>query len=205
MSKNQLKIGWEVEVKNQIGKTLVRKRGTSKSLLKNFMLWLQQWFTMTTATGFASNWTASDTSNTSRTFPYASSQTQGSFGYFGAGANMLVIGLRVGSGTQAVSPNDYELQTLITHGTSSGQLIYNAQTVEAVTVVGQTASFRVTRTFTNNSGGSVTVREIGAAFDQRDTSGADRYICYLRDVLPAAVTVPDGSTFTLRYTFSVTA
>lgn len=205
MNKGNLKIKWNVEVKNKAGKTTFKKAGIAKSLLRNFMYWLHAWFTIAWGGTYATSWTAPDTGNISRTFPYASASAQCIFGFFDALANNSLSALRVGSGDTAVTPVDYELAALIAHGSTSGLLVYNTQTVEAVTVVGQNTSFRVSRSFTNNSGATITIKEIGAAEGQNDSAGVVRYLLYLRDVLPSSVPVPDGSTFTLRYTFTVTA
>lgn len=200
-----LNLKWNVEVRDKTGKVTFSKSGQSKSLLRNFIYWLQSKFTMTAYTGYANAWTAPDTGNTSRTFPFGSVVPEGEFGYFGALTAIEASGLRVGSLDTAVTPVDFEMAALIHHGTAAGNLSYGAHTVEAVTVVGQNSSFRVSRPFTNSTGNTVTVKEIGAAMGLNDTGNALRYLCYLRDVLPASVPVPDGSTFTLRYTFTVTA
>ena len=168
------------------------------------MYWLQSFFQIADAS-VAGTFTAPDTSNTSRTFAYASGAYQSSFGAFCAPVTISTYGLRVGADDTAVTAADFEMATLIPHGPVGIELSYGAQTFEAVTVVGTTISFRVTRPFTNNTGATVTIKEIGAALAIKDTGNASRYLCFLRDVLASAVPVPDGSTFTLRYTFSVTA
>jgi len=204
MSKSQLKLKWHIEVKDKNGKVTFRKSGISKSLLRNFMYWLQSKFQLTGGSGY-STWTASDTTNTARTFAPNITTNESRFGAFGGLITDSLTGLRVGKGNNAVNPTDFEMQTLIPHGVGADQMQYGGQTYEAVTVVGQNTTFRVTRAFTNSSGNTITIKEIGAAFMEYDTGTVARYLCYLRDVLPSPVAVPDGSTFTLRYTFSVTA
>lgn len=199
-----LHLKWSYEVTNKNGKVLCSKTGISKSLVRNFMFWLQQWFTILTNLTYATAWTTNDTSNIARTFPHLSNPPQGSYGFLGIGANSSAWGLRVGSAIGGPFPTDYEMNTLIPHGSVGTQLVYNSQTVEAVTVVGQNTTFRVSRSFSNNSGATITIKEIGAAGGFRDSAGVDRYLLYLHDVLPSSVPVPDGSTFTLRYTFTVT-
>ena len=168
------------------------------------MYWLQGFFQISAGNTY-SIWTAPDTSNTSRTFCTTGASYQAMFGAYLAPVNISTYGLRVGLGDTAVTALDYEMKTLIPHGTGTDELSYGAQTFEAVTVVGTTTSFRVTRPFTNNTGATVTIKEIGAAISLYDSAPVLRYLCFLRDVLASAVPVPDGSTFTLRYTFSVTA
>lgn len=204
MEKIGLQLKWELEVKDKNGKTLIRKTGISRSLLRNFMYWLQSKFQINIL-ATQSTWTAPDTTNTSRTFASGAGLVEGYFGYFGAASNLSTKGLRIGILNTAVNPTDFELASLINHGASAGQMVYGTQSYEAVTVVGQTTSFRISRPFTNNSGNTITIKEIGAVFGEGDTGSVERFLLYLRDVLPASVAVPDGSTFTLRYTFSVTA
>lgn len=199
-----LKLEWHIELRDKNGKLLYTKRGISKSLLRNFMYWLQSKFQMT-ASDSQSTWTAPDTGNIARSFVPADARKEGWFGWFGALITISLTGLRVGKGNNAVLPTDYELQTLIPHGVAQDQMQYGGQTYEVVTVVGQNTTFRITRAFTNSSGLTITIKEIGAVFAQNDNTAALRYLCYLRDVLPSPVAVPDGSTFTLRYTFSVTS
>lgn len=205
MSKFNLGLKWDIVVRNQKGKITYHKSGISKSLLRNFMYWLQSKFTITAITGYAASWTAPDTGNVARTFPRAVQLDEGIHGYFGALVNISACGLRVGRGAGAVLPTDYEMNNLISHGVGANQMTYGAQGYEAVTVVGQATSFRITRAFTNSSGVTITVTEIGAVLTQVDSANSTRYLCYLRDLLASGVPVPDGSTFTLRYTFSVTA
>jgi len=205
MRKGNLQIKWIAEVRDKNGKLTFKKTGKSKSLLRNFMYWLQGKFQIT-ARAMSSTWTAPDTTNTARNFAWnTSDQKEGAYGYFGGNSANSLFGLRVGELDTAVSPYDYELKALIPHGTGVNQMLYGAQTVEAVTVTGQNTTFRVSRPFTNSSGVTITVKEIGAVFVITDLSYIERNLCYLRDVLPSSVPVPDGSTFTLRYTFTVTA
>lgn len=202
----RLKVEYEVVVRDKNGKVLSRQKRVSKSLLRAFMYWLLSKFTMTAKEGFASAWSTIDTGNTSRTFPYTTAASgEGNYGYFGALVNIEATGLRVGTGTNAVTPTDYELQSKIAHGSGGGQMVYGAQTYEAVEVVGTTSRFRITRVFTNNSGASITVREIGGALGERDSGAIERFVLYIRDVLVSPSTVPDGASLTVRYRFSVTA
>lgn len=204
MGKFNLNLKWCVEVKDKSGKLLFKKSGLSKSLLRNFMYLLQGKFQLSAITD-TSSWTAPDTSNIARTMCYATASKEGTFGSFGGLVNNSLFGLRIGRGNEGVTALDYEMNILIPHGTAPNNMVYGSQSVEAVGVVGKVTSFRVTRPFTNNSGATITVKEIGSVLLILDTAPVVRYICYLRDVLPSSVAVPDGSTFTLRYTFSVTA
>jgi hypothetical protein len=206
MRKFNLGLKYSVEVKDKNGKTTFKKTGISKSLVRNFMFWLKSFFDITAQTGTGAYFTTADILDFARTLPYANTMyigVQGWFGVFGAPANTSSLGLRVGLNDTSVTPEDFEMGALIAHGTSSNEMVYGAQTVEAVTIVGSTISFRVSRPFTNNSGSIITVKEIGAALGMVDSGNTLRSLLYLHDILPAPVDVPDGSTFTLRYTFAV--
>ena len=203
--KAKFRIEYEVEVKNKKGEIIHKEKKECKSLLKNFMLWLHSKFTMDTDFEPADTWSALDITNTSRSFPYASGLEEEYFGAFGALAAAEDRGIRVGTSDTSVSPNDYELKNKIDHGTGSGQMLYGLQTFEAVEVVGDDSRFRITRTFTNNSGAIITVKEIGAAFSMGDTAQTRRHLLYLRDVLVSPSSVPDAATLTVRYRFIVTA
>ncbi len=72
------------------------------------------------------------------------------------------IGIVCGTGTDAVSINDYNLKKLIQPGTDTGQLQYSSVDFPNKYLVDTaTALTDIRRFFTNNSGGSVSVKEIG--------------------------------------------
>jgi hypothetical protein len=94
------------------------------------------------------------------------------------------------------------LGALIGHGTGSGQLSYGATVVESLTK-NSVWYFRIIRTFTNNSGATVTVREVGLYVRLGLATSPYYYSCMLaRDVPTPPITVPNGSTLTLRYIIS---
>ena len=204
--KVNLKIEYEVEVKDKKGKVIHKEKGLSKSLLKNFILWWHSKFTIDDIDiGGAAAWTAKNIQGVEKGFPESGTSEEGGWGTFGSKVTETNFGLRVGTGTTPVTPEDYELETIIAHGTGSGQMLYSAQTYEAVEVISNTSRFRITRVFTNNSGASISVKEIGAAMGLWDNTSAYGYLLYLRDVLASPSSVPDGASLTLRYRFSVEA
>jgi len=115
-----------------------------------------------------------------------------------AGTAVQTWGIQVGTGTAAESINDTALNTLIAHGTSVGQLQYGPVTFGAPSTTATTTTFRHTRVFTNGSGGTVTVQEIGL------TSGdATNNFLLVRD-LTGAVAVTNGQQLTVNYDFTTT-
>jgi len=107
-------------------------------------------------------------------------------------------GILFGSGTTSPSINDYELESLISHGTGSGQLYYNASDI-AYEIESDRGRFIAYRTATNKSGGDVTVSEIGLAFIYRNSSGNWYKVLVLRDVLDTAVVVAPTQSIEGRY------
>jgi hypothetical protein len=206
MSKRNLglpKAYWEIEVRDKNGKLLEHKRIKSHSWLRAFIGWLKMCATVGGATFGA---TITDITGTARTVPYSGTAYVSAFamGYNG-GAGVETIGILVGSGDTPNSINTYALASKIAHGTGSGQLVHGATTVEDVTnPSGNDLQFRVTRTFTNNSGASVTTKEIGIYGAVADSGNTTRYFCIVRDVLPSPSSIPDGATMTVRYIIKIT-
>jgi len=106
-------------------------------------------------------------------------------------------GIIVGSSNAAESINDYNLGTQIAHGAGAGQIQYGANTTGSPTATSTTASFRITRVFTNTSGGNVTIEEIGLAF----SSGY--YFLIIRDIT-GTITLTNGQAITINYDLTTT-
>jgi len=139
-------------------------------------------------------WTISmtDTSNTAR--------SQGSYRPFriDCAAGVSAYGLVVGTGTNAVTLTDYKLQTQIAHGNGAGQLAYGAGSFVAPTTSGSDRYWDAVRTFTNNSGGDITINEVGIyAF-----SSNPYYYCIARD-LTGGVLIANTKVATLTYRFKI--
>lgn len=114
------------------------------------------------------------------------------------------LGTVIGTGTTAPTFTDDTMDTLVTHGSGAGQMLY-----EQCSVVNQATNQElfVGRTFRNDSGSPVTINEIGLA--QRGTVGfvstvydTDDVILIVRDVLSSGVEVPDGGYLSTVYRFS---
>ena len=112
---------------------------------------------------FISNWLLSgvvftDTGGSSRTANTSNvSQVYGTVGASGTDTNWGIVW---GTGTNAEAVTDRSVQTLIAHGTSSGQLSYGAVSIGATTAAGSATTLTVTRSGTNGSGGTVTTEEL---------------------------------------------
>jgi hypothetical protein len=111
------------------------------------------------------------------------------------------FGIKIGTNDLAVTLSQVDLQASIAHGTGAGQMLYGATTVESL-VTNASWYFRVIRTFTNNSGGTVTVREMGMFLHYSASGVPSNYYMLARDVLPSPINVANGQTLTLRYIVS---
>jgi hypothetical protein len=197
---------WEIEIRDKNGKLLERRQFKSHSWLRQFIDWLRMCALQLQTGSTVYTMTINDITNTARTVPITSTTYAGGFcmGY-NAPANTSAYGLVVGSGDTPNSTTTYALASQIVHGSGSGQLVHGATTVETVTnPSGGDFQFRVIRTFTNNSGASVTVKEIGIYGNLIDTGASNRSFCIARDVLPSPSSIPDGATMTLRYITKIT-
>jgi len=140
-----------------------------------------------------------DTSGASRTYPYIY-DTVSPILRVNAPADNANYGIWIGYGSTAVAPEDYTLESKAT----TTDFSYNGTTLEAVSYDANVALFRIIRTFTNISGASKTISEIGLVFyEKQNVSPADVYFLIARDVLPTPATVPDGGTITVRYIIKI--
>ncbi len=196
-----LQLELECEVRDKNGKLISKHQQVSKSLLKNFALALKG-----IMAGSLQNKsvTLKDTSGISRGYPYMSTAYLYIF-FVNAAAGDANFGILVGSGTKAVTRDDYNLVSKIAHGSEAGQLAYGATTVEDPDGTPPDTVFRVIRTFTNNYAESITVNEIGLAFHTYDNSAGALCFLIARDVLSTPQSIPSGATLTVRYIFKVTA
>ena len=114
-------------------------------------------------------------------------------------------GVVVGTTDTAFSANDFKLGARVEHGTSSTQLSYQAQANPASSYNSGTKVWTTTvqRVFNNNSGGSITIKEVGlywVGFAHAISSGT---YCLERSVLSPTITIPDGAQLTVSYAISM--
>ena len=119
------------------------------------------------------------------------------------------LGIQVGSGNSAVAMGDYALGTKITHGKSTGQLLYHGTFLDDYTESNPDATFTISRIFENASGGNVTVKEIGiyagAAGQNIAVIDVPAYsACIIHNLLATPITLSDGDVMKVIYTLKVT-
>jgi len=122
------------------------------------------------------------------------------------GSNDNSYGIQIGTGTTTPSIVDSRLSALITNGTGAGQMQYGGVNVTgAVTnTSNNTGYITVTRTFTNNSGASITVSEVGLVAWAGNWNGVSgQYYLIIHDLLPTPITVPNGSSLSISYEIQV--
>jgi hypothetical protein len=191
----------EYEVRDKNGKLIEKGKFPAKSWVGNIVrllcaLW-KTWVSISgsaLAYGYSTPSILIDTTGASRPFGLEAGTT-GSFGGL-APAGDTSAGILVGTSDTPVSIGQYNLLGLISHGTSAGQLSYGATVTEDI-ITDTTILFRIVRTFTNNSGATITIREIGLFLKPRGQS-----FMFARDVPPTPISVPNGSTLTIRYIIS---
>lgn len=105
----------------------------------------------------------------------------------------IVVGTDDGTITPLAIDN-FNLGAIIAHGTGGGQLQYSAATYGATTTVAGVSSFRMTRVFSNNSGASISAKEVGIKCSNHTT----QYFLIARD-LPGTYAVGNGETLTVNY------
>ena len=112
-------------------------------------------------------------------------------------------GIVVGTSATGWSFEQNSLVALIPNGTSYGYLVWNTQSATTGALNTHTYTATMIRTFTNSSGGSITVQECGLQAKVFVDDESYQTYMFSRDV-PTAVPVSDGGTLTVTYTLSVT-
>jgi hypothetical protein len=198
---------WEIEVRDANGKLLTFRKFKAKSWLPQFLgLVKGQFMTVHGVNTNTGNAPVTDTSGAVRYYPCVGSTSAWTvFMSLYAGDGVGDYGLVVGSSDAPNTVNQYAMGAIIPHGNAANQLYYGATTMENPQNPPNTNYwfFRIIRTFTNNSGGSITVKEIGLIVRTNDSIPATRYFLIARDVI-SPVTVPNGATLTVRYIPKIT-
>jgi len=188
---------YRVVVRDAQGRIKYIEEAPSKSFILNFLyVW---WLCFNLNTSDSVSVTSSSGTQTTMT----TTQPLGWFNWVN-GAGKPYTGIQVGSGTSAPSASSPYLESLITSGTGSGQLSYGSDSVTSPSISSNPGTIQISKTFTNNSGGTVTVGEIGLAPQIRnDSSSLYQAALMVHDVLSSAVSVPNGGTITITYTLQV--
>jgi len=123
---------------------------------------------------------------------------------FWLAASSPYIGIVVGTGQKAKAPDDYTLAAPVT--SSSTGLTYSSLTMSSPTVSGNTSTLSMSRTFTNNSGSSITLTEaaIVVYLSNGNSTTVDMDAALAYDYISPSITVSPGQTLTITYQIQVT-
>lgn len=119
------------------------------------------------------------------------------------------VGIVIGTSASAVTPTDYAMGTKILHGTASGKMEYGGMECLTPVISNPDGSMKLRRYFTNNSGGTITVNEVGiySMGFYSYYSGSYYYyqyaFCIARD-LTGGVAVDDTEILEVTYTVQIT-
>ncbi len=113
-------------------------------------------------------------------------------------------GIVVGSGENADSFEDYQLQTPITEGVGGGQLNAVASDNHDISEAGLILIDTQVRYFNNNSGGNVLVNEVAWVNGIYCGAGGRYDTMMSRDKLGSTVTIPDTGQLKVTYTIQLT-
>jgi hypothetical protein len=153
--------------------------------------------------GASAGLSVKDTGNAARTLQFGLGITDAiDLALFAANTDNT-YGIVVGTGSNATSPSDVALQTIIASGAGVGQLTYGNHSYTTSAIAGSNVNLVITRTFINTSGGTINVTELGMYLSQRDSGATQRYFCIVRDLV-TAVPVPTAKTLTVTATFTTT-
>ena len=199
-------------VRDKDGKVIKRYKQKSHSPTANFIgIMLPATYYATTG----SSWTYTTTSNS--TFSYGISMTSPYFGIiypnngsYGSNGDYL-INILVGSGSQSNSYSAYNLALPIANGSGTGQLLYSTPSIPTgITINGNQAYFIVSQSYTNQSGGTVNITEVGIIINlyANGVGGSVSYsgnVLVWYDALSSPISVSNGQSVVIYYTFSVNA
>jgi hypothetical protein len=140
--------------------------------------------------------------NTSSIIQWGIGSTYGLWGAIGIDTQGIVVGI----GDTAFSPEQNKLVTGIVHGITAGTLSHAEMNAGSMAYTGGTTTWAHTRSriFNNNSGGSITVKEVGLYLKSEMYGGSNNLFYMMeRSVLAPTVAVANGAQLTVTYEISM--
>lgn len=184
----------EIQVHDKDGNLVRTFKQPMHTFVDNAAACLMTAFTM--ACDAVAGFSVTNVSGVSKSVAYQDQDGAGDYCVV-AGAGDANFGVMVGTSSTAWAWSQYFLQGYITHGTSTGELSYGATTRSYTADSGAPAKCTIQRSFDNNSGADITVREIGW-FMKALVAAASEYWMIARDVI-TSTTVPNGGRLTVTY------
>jgi len=154
-------------------------------------------------------WTLTTTSNSTLSYGYNCDWT-----FYPNTANnhpVSIQNIMVGSGSQSNPYSAYNLALPIANGSGTGQLLYSSvSTPTGITINGNQAYFIISQSYVNQSGATITISEVGIIINMVATKPASPSnevgsILTWYDVLSSPISVGNGQSVVIYYTFSVNA
>jgi len=197
-------------VRDKDGKVIKKYKQKSHSPTTNF-IGLMLPLTWYNATG--NSWTFINTLNS--TFIYAPTIASLGFGIQypnnGTTINDYIVNILVGSGSNSNPYSAYNLNAPISNGSGTGQLFYSSvSTPTSITINGNQAYFIISQSYANQSGATITISEVGIIMYlntsnilEQNVKTGNLLVWY--DVLSSPISVGNGQSVIIYYTFSVNA
>jgi len=197
-------------VRDKDGKVIRKYKQKSHSPTANFigLMLPLTWYNTT-----GNSWTITTISNTNITYiPYLTDAGYDiSYPNNEVNHNTYVINILVGSGSQSNPYSAYSLNAPISNGSGTGQLLYSSiSTPTGITINGNEAYFIISQSYTNQSGGTITISEVGIILNLNIYNGNSNLatsgnVLMWYDVLSSPISVGSGQQAVIYYTFSVNA
>ena len=154
-------------------------------------------------------WTITTTSNSTFSYNYNCEwivYPSNQYNYHVYAQNIMV-----GSGSQSNPYSAYNLASPIANGSGTGQLLYSSPNIPTgITINGSQAYFIVSQSFANQSGGTITISEVGIILylyigNVETGAYSSGSVLTWYDVLSSPISVGNGQSVVIYYTFSVNA
>jgi hypothetical protein len=121
-----------------------------------------------------------------------------------------LVMIQVGSGSQSNPSSATKLAAPIPNGSGSGQLIYGSVSIPDTDIVsGSSAYFYISQAYNNQSGATITITEVGivlqlqlAVYNNTGSTNCGQVLVWY-DVLSSSISIPNGGTLVIYYTFTV--
>jgi hypothetical protein len=191
---SKLKCYIELELRDKDGRLIQKRKFASKTYVKQGLM-----FTQLMMSGRSLNLTTVDGASYSVTIDARNYDASGSYG-------SLTKGIVIGTSDTPYAYDQYKLQNVINHGSSGGQMLYGVQSIDTPQSITNGYRLVLSRVFTNSSGASITVKEVGLYYVFYNTSISPYFFACMqaRDVItPTAVA--NGQSLTVRYIFTVSS
>ena len=179
----QLRLAYRVEVKDPDG---APKSDTGWVQADSMTIAFIKIFLAQSQRANAPGETVDDINGVSRTFLTSANTTN-----FRMNQGGILGGPVVGTSAAAVTIDDTALGVLITDGAGAGQLTHGVVSITLGSAVGTEESFTVSRLFTNNSGGNITLEEVGLHGQGRTSPAAvNETFLFARDLVGSSLVQP---------------